>query len=96
MLEFTTLESNFQNLRRFIYTTKSEFQRFRELVVNTVSCTDIMDVDLKKMRDAQWEKAFHSDKSRLDAINRKATIVIAHLIQASDVAHTMQVENQIP
>jgi hypothetical protein len=26
-----------------------------------------------------------------DALNRKATIVIEHLIQASDVAHTMQV-----
>jgi hypothetical protein len=26
-----------------------------------------------------------------DAINRKATIVIEHLIQASDVSHTMQV-----
>ena len=26
----------------------------------------------------------------LDCINRKATIVIEHLIQAADVAHTMQ------
>jgi hypothetical protein len=26
----------------------------------------------------------------IDAVNRKATIVIEHLIQASDVAHTMQ------
>jgi hypothetical protein len=27
---------------------------------------------------------------QLDAINRKATIVIEHLLQASDVSHTMQ------
>ena len=30
------------------------------------------------------------DPEPQDAINRKATIVIEHLIQASDVAHTMQ------
>ena len=56
--------------------------------------TDIMDKDLKQMRDARWEKAF-SDDATLDeskkAVDRKATIVIEHLIQASDVSHTMQV-----
>ena len=41
-------------------------------------------------------RAFHADEvesqteSKRDATNRKATIVIEHLIQASDVAHTMQ------
>lgn len=29
-------------------------------------------------------------KGHRDSINRKATIVVEHLIQASDVAHTMQ------
>ena len=30
------------------------------------------------------------DVSQRDVVNRKATIVIEHLIQAADVAHTMQ------
>jgi 3'5'-cyclic nucleotide phosphodiesterase len=57
--------------------------------------TDIMDKDLKQLRNNRWEKAF-SDETKMtkeekkDNINRKATIVIEHLIQASDVAHTMQ------
>ena len=52
-----------------------------------------MDKDLKELRNARWEKAFSEGavtESAADAINRKATIVIEHLIQASDVAHTMQ------
>ena len=52
-----------------------------------------MDKDLKDLRNKRWEKAFSnatdSDSSE-NAVNRKATIVIEHLIQASDVAHTMQ------
>jgi hypothetical protein len=68
--------------------------RFLMLVVNSVMATDIMDKDLKALRNGRWEKAF-SEGSRLGESmevnnNRKATIVIEHLIQASDVAHTMQ------
>jgi hypothetical protein len=53
---------------------------------------DIVDQELKKLRNARWEKAFSNgdDVSPRDQINRKATIVIEHLIQASDVSHTMQ------
>jgi len=54
--------------------------------------TDIVDKDLKALRNDRWDKAF-KDKVEEDEekdVNRKATIVIEHLIQASDVAHTMQ------
>lgn len=52
---------------------------------------DIVDKDLKAVRNAKWEKAFQKTRemTKVD-IDRKATIVIEHLIQASDVAHTMQ------
>lgn len=52
--------------------------------------TDIMDKDLKALRNSRWEKAFSQDDSSKENVNRKATIVIEHMIQASDVAHTMQ------
>ena len=63
---------------------------------HSVMATDIVDKELKQLRNARWDKAFYASRagnkneSRRDAINRKATIVIEHLIQASDVAHTMQ------
>ena len=59
--------------------------------------TDIVDKQLKNLRNARWERAFQqigTGEGETDndeqVINRKATIVIEHLIQASDVSHTMQ------
>ena len=55
-----------------------------------------MDKEFKTLRNARWAKAFKNQgrgvlpESEKYATDRKATIVIEHLIQASDVAHTMQ------
>jgi 3'5'-cyclic nucleotide phosphodiesterase len=56
-----------------------------------------MDKDLNKLRNAKWEKAFgdstvadFSDVCQDNIVNRRATIVIEYIIQASDIAHTMQ------
>jgi len=91
------MEPAYKNLRRTIYCTASEFKRFRQLVVNSVMATDIVDKDLKKLRNDRWNAAFHgsgasssSTSEHKDDTVLKATIVIEHLIQASDVAHTMQ------
>lgn len=87
------MDENFKNLRGAIYGTEEELGRFRQLVVNSVMATDIVDKELKSLRNARWEKAFsetHRDENERDTINRKATIVIEHLIQASDISHTMQ------
>jgi len=91
------MDDSYADLRSVIFTTQDELKRFRQLVVNSVMATDIVDKELKTLRNARWVKAFSDDAdcgtlraSQQDAINRKATIVIEHLIQASDVAHTMQ------
>jgi hypothetical protein len=55
--------------------------------------TDIVDKELKTLRNSRWDRAFNESVTQVDPLedkNRKATIVIEHLIQASDVAHTMQ------
>ena len=62
--------------------------------------TDILDPRLKEHRNARWDKAFQdqdertakkeTEEERNVLLNRKATIVIEHLMQASDVAYTMQ------
>ena len=53
-----------------------------------------MDKELQGARKERWNKAFSGenadDEDEQVAVNRKATIVIEHLIQASDVSHTMQ------
>ena len=97
------MDPTFTELRATIYSTQEELRRFRQLVVNSVMATDIVDKDLKALRNARWERAFRTAEecspdscdevavlNPRDVVNRKATIVIEHLIQASDVSHTMQ------
>jgi hypothetical protein len=91
------MEDAYVDLRGVIYSNEQELKRFRQLVVNAVMATDIMDKELGLQRRARWNKAFSDDiamegprPSSEEETNRKATIVIEHLIQASDVAHTMQ------
>jgi uncharacterized protein YhaN len=89
----------YKDLQNCIAVDEEEKQRFRQLVVNSVMATDIFDKDMKELRNKRWNKAFHNDESQqieLNDINMeeyrnmRATIVIEHIIQASDVAHTMQ------
>jgi hypothetical protein len=87
------MDDDYKELRATIYQTDAELRRFRQLVVNSVMATDIVDKDLKAIRNLRWDRAFSEstqDVDPRDTVNRKATIVIEHLIQASDVAHTMQ------
>eukprot|EP00980_Cylindrotheca_fusiformis_P008039 scaffold1710_cov120-Cylindrotheca_fusiformis.AAC.5 len=94
------MQVEYEDLRACIYQTKEDLHRFRQLVVNTVMATDIVDKELQALRKARWETAFSegglvnlsgkTEESETDQENRKATIVIEYLIQASDVAHTMQ------
>ena len=74
----------------------------QQLLANVVLATDIVDKELKELRNGRWEKAFHSDDVKKptalisrEEVNRKATIVLEHIIQASDISHTMQVRFRI-
>jgi len=87
------MDDTYKDFCATIFSNKKEFDHFRQLVINCVMATDIMDKDLKALHNARWEKAFSkncTEANKRDSINRKATIVIEHLIQASDIAHTMQ------
>lgn len=93
------MEDRFSDLRSVIYTTVKDLQRFRQILVHTVLATDIMDKELSQQRKERWRTTFGSEEGSTvdlddndddDEIDRKATIVIEHLMQASDVAHTMQ------
>lgn len=82
-----------KDLKAAFAPTESEVKRFRQLVVNIVLATDIMDWDLKALRNNHWDKEFDeqvANASPKDTADRKVTIVLAHLIQASDIAHASQ------
>jgi 3'5'-cyclic nucleotide phosphodiesterase len=84
------MEPQFKTLRRQIYTNEDEFCRFHQLIVNTVMATDIVDKDLKTLRNNRWETAFNAklnDDSAVQAANRKATIGMSSLnfLQCSEL-----------
>ena len=79
----------YSELRQCIWSNLDELTRFRKLIVNSVMATDIFDPELVKIRNERWAKAFAPDAGE-EVVDLKATIVIEHIIQASDVAHTMQ------
>jgi class 3 adenylate cyclase len=83
------------DLQRCLFPTDEEYKRFRQVVVNIVMSTDIFDKELEQLRKNRWAKAFENPKNSEDEESEderdlKATIVIEHIMQASDVAHTMQ------
>jgi 3'5'-cyclic nucleotide phosphodiesterase len=89
----TLMLPEFEDLRRAIYSNKREFELFRSVIVNAVVATDIVNKELGDLRKARWNKAFHGETIEEDSttsLDRKTTIIIECIIQASDIAHTMQ------
>ena len=95
---------NFRELRRTICATPRELRRFRQIFVTAVMATDFVDREFNERRAERWEEAFNSEllEERMKAsqssltfyskveLDRMATLVMEHLMQASVVAHAMQ------
>jgi hypothetical protein len=97
------LQQPFVHFRHALCSTVTEMQCFRQLIVNIVMATDLMDPDLKILRQVRWNKAFATADigtaessfevlSTLggDNVHHKTTVVLETLIQVSDVLHMMQ------
>jgi 3'5'-cyclic nucleotide phosphodiesterase len=81
------------DLQNCICATDAELQHFRQIVANVVMATDLFDKDLKAMRESRWTKSFEQQSKSHPSVedsNRRATIILDLVIQASDVSHTMQ------
>ena len=85
------MKEEYSDFRACIGTTDDEIEGFHLMLENIVLATDICDKHLKAARDARWNAVFSESASANPNIDHdRATIVIEHLIQASDVCHTMQ------
>eukprot|EP00980_Cylindrotheca_fusiformis_P002004 scaffold444_cov109-Cylindrotheca_fusiformis.AAC.1 len=87
------MSSRFTNLQHCLFESAAEKHRLRQLLVNCVMATDIFDQDLRALRQSRWDTVFNNDKSPNPDVSQrycKATLVIEHIMQASDIAHTMQ------
>jgi hypothetical protein len=86
------MSERFDKLRMCLFANQAELLRFRQVIVNVVLATDIFDKELNDLRKQRWAKAFTDieEAQKGKHSDLRATIVIEHIIQASDVAHTMQ------
>lgn len=84
------MDSHFSEMREYIFETQEELSRFRQVVVNIVLATDIFDPQLNELRKKRWNQAFAESMLSSDTNNARATVVLEHIMQASDVCHTMQ------
>lgn len=87
------MTDSFRNLRRCLFQSTEEENKLRQLVVNCVMSTDIFDKELKALRQSRWEKV-QEERASFSTVheekNCKATCIVEHIVQASDIAHTMQ------
>jgi hypothetical protein len=90
----TLKEDGFDELRNCIYEDEAERYRFRQLVANAVMATDIKEPKLQAVRKKRWSSVFRSSsrdtEGDTETEDRKAKLVIEHVMQAANVAHTMQ------
>jgi class 3 adenylate cyclase len=84
------LQPDFEDLLRCLCPKRDDLDRFQELVINAVLATDIVDKNLKEDRNARWAKVFSEGPVNGTTNHLKSRIVLEHMIQASDVCHTMQ------
>lgn len=91
------MQPQFSDLRKCIYQTSEECDRFRQVIVNGVMATDMADPELKQLRETRWERAFEGEEDvhdvveeDVDATNRKATLAMEYLLQGAIVSHTLQ------
>ena len=85
------MDNNMAELRSCLFgNDKEEVLRFRQVVVNIVLATDIFDKELNDLRKSRWTKAFSECATAGGNNHLRATIVLEHIMQASDVSHTMQ------
>lgn len=98
------MDDSYANLRSAIYQSEKEKKLFRQVLVNCTISTDLFDVDLKKRFDSRWQRAFPEPRGSLRqshrqsvrqktsaaTLNLQATLIMETMVQASDIAHTMQ------
>jgi len=92
------MTADFDDLRSAIYSDKLEKRRFRQVLVNSVIATDVLDSKMKQHRDNNWNKVFvEKVKSKrrnfMDANekrNLQATSIIECIMQVADSGYRAQ------
>ena len=90
------MEPIYNDFRACIYTSMSDKERFRQLLVNAVVAADTSDKELGERSKMRWGQAFRRRDSKgtnaptaREEIDLKTTLLLEHLVQAANVSHAM-------
>mmetsp|Transcript_21569 Transcript_21569/g.53327 ORF Transcript_21569/g.53327 Transcript_21569/m.53327 type:complete len:1140 (+) Transcript_21569:1556-4975(+) len=81
-------QESFLELRRTVYQTTDELEHFRQVMVQSILATDIVDKSLQQDRIQRWENSLKEGANA--ASDQRTTCMVEQLIQVCDIAHTMQ------
>jgi class 3 adenylate cyclase len=92
------MKTDFDDLRSAIYSDASEKRRFRQIVVNSVIATDILDSKMKQHRENNWNKAFvrkatpkrHNFIDEREKRNVQLTAIVESIMQVADTSYRAQ------
>lgn len=84
------MDKKYLELRSCIYGNEREFYRFRELSINCVIATDLVDEEMRSARLERWDALLSVPIEEWTLGGKEVMMVIEHIIQVSDIAHTMQ------
>ena len=86
------MDDAYAELRAAIYRTEEEKKLFRQILVNCIISTDMFDKKLKGRFESRWKVGFPDEepKDQNASRNLQATLIVESMVQAADIAHTMQ------
>jgi len=92
------MNDDYADLRKVIYTTQEDYERFRSVFISSVLATDCLDKDLATARRERWENAFAEGffVNLEGKRHNRATIIIEHLLLGSAIAHTVGLKLSLP
>jgi hypothetical protein len=92
------MQPAFKDLRACLFGSQEDVEFFRTLLVKTILATDLWDKEMSDERRRRWEsvmsdstkQSFGNYTSEVKVASERAIVVVEHLIQVSDVSHTVQ------
>ena len=90
-------DNNYTHLRQAIYQTRDEKRLFRQVLVQCILATDLLNKEYRHGRDKRWEACFRDssiaarlatkENESLDFKNRYETCLLEHMMQLATLAH---------
>ena len=84
-------QESFRDLRRTVYQTTEELEQFRQVMVQSILATDVMDKSLQEDRIKRWEECLKAGTSA--TLDQRKTCIVEQLIHHATLGIVPKVES---